>query len=88
MSIEVTKRPWPGIDGKSVEWTIRPDQTRALGFDPVRILGKDDDMRGTGRAYCTWRDGSYRSAEEVEVMADCLRAAAIIMRELETTDEN
>lgn len=77
--VQIRKRPWPGIDGKCIEYEFR--NTKALGFDPVRVLRGEPGESNT--CHANWRDGRFRSVDDVEAMADLLNAAAGLMREIE-----
>lgn len=77
--VQVRDRPWPGVDGKCIEYEFSHTESK-LGHDPVRVLRGEP---GKSISHATWRDGHYRSVEDVEAMADLLITAARLMREIE-----
>lgn len=80
-AIRVRVRPWPGLDGKSLEHEVGAvgagNRVRVLTGNPELAGGRHD----ADKVLVSWRDGRHRSVAEAELMIAELMVACRIARE-------
>ena len=71
--VDVFERPWPGVDGKSVQYEFGK---RGMGCRVSALAGPDKPG-----GYISWRDGKYKTVEDAEEMIALLREAVATIKE-------